>query len=143
MEMPRLINLRLKVLSTLGLAQPTIPFREGVEHTSSGEILGTFDQSYFEQEYGFASFAIRRSDLQRRLRDEAQRQGIDIHQNWELETLQDTEDGVIATARDGRTISASFAIGCDGLHSKTRKYVLEQHGVSELRADDTGLAMVS
>lgn len=139
-----LIYFSLKVLATLApeLAEPIIPWREGAEYTSAGEYLGTFDQSYFKKEYGFSSFSIRRSELQRRLRDEATRQGITIHQDWELETLQETAEGIIATSRDGRTISASVAIGCDGLHSKTRRYVLEKHDVSELQADNTGLVMV-
>lgn len=127
----------------LGLAQPTVLFREGAEHTSDGEKLGSFDQSYFVNEYGHGSFAIRRSELQKRLRDEAYRQGVVIHEGWELESLYETEKDITAVAKDGRKISASFVIGCDGLHSMTRKHVLHKHGMSEVPADDTGLVMVS
>lgn len=130
------------MLSLLGLAQPTAPWREGAEYTSDGELLGTWDQSYFSEEYGFPSFAIRRSELQQRLRDEASRQGILIHQGWELVELRETTDDITAFAKDGRQISASFAIGCDGLHSMTRKHVLHEHGLSEVTADSTGLVMV-
>lgn len=130
-------------MSLLGLAQPTVPWREGAEFTSDGEQLGTWDQSYFSEEYGFSSFAIRRSELQRRLRDEVCRQGITIHQDWEVSELRETTDDIIAFAKDGRQVSASFAIGCDGLHSMTRKYVLREHGSSEVAADSTGLVMAS
>lgn len=134
---------RIKVLSTLGLEQSSFKWTGGAEYTSSGEYLGTFDQTYFQEDFGFQAFGIRRTELQRRTRDAAAREGIAIHQDWELQTLEDTGDGIIATAKDGRTISASFAIGCDGLHSKTRTYVLSRHGVPQLQADNTGLVMVS
>lgn len=77
------------------------------------------------------------------MRDEARRQSIVIHQGWELQELHETEDGITAVAKDGRKISGSFAVGCDGLHSATRKCVLQKHDVSELPADNTGLVMVS
>ena len=83
-----------------------------------------------------------RSVLQKRLRDEAARQDIPIHQDWELRDMQQSADGVKATSTDGREISASFAIGCDGLHAVTRKLVLQKHSMSELAADSTGLVMV-
>lgn len=60
-----------------------------------------------------------------------------------MSELQETQNDVTAIAKDGRKISASFAIGCDGLHSSTLKYVLQQHGLSEVAADSTGLVMVS
>lgn len=80
--------------------------------------------------------------MQKRLRDEASRQGVVIHQDWEVSGFRETTDVITAFAKDGRQISASFAIGCDGLHSITRKYVLRQHGSSEVAADSTGLVMV-
>lgn len=140
-----LTNGSIKVLSAIGLEkQPgTISWIEGAEYTSTGELLGTFDQSYFKDEYGFSSFGVRRSDLQQRSRQEAMRQGIPIYQGWELETLQDAGDSITATAKDGRRVTASLVIGCDGLHSKTRQYVLGKHDINELHADNTGLVMVS
>lgn len=114
-----------------------------MEFTSNGEKLGTWDQSHLAEEYGFSAFAIRRSELQQRLRDAALQQGITIHQDWELSDLRETENDITAVAKDGRQLIASFAIGCDGLHSNTRKYVLQQHGLAEVAADSTGLVMVS
>ena len=133
----------MKVLSVIGLNDFGVSFQKGIESTSAGEYLGTFDQAYFAERYGFRACGVARSVLQKRLRDEAARQDIPIHQDWELQDLQQSADGVKATSTDGREVSASFAIGCDGLHAVTRKLVLQKHSMSELAADSTGLVMVS
>ena len=133
----------MKVLSVIGLNDFGVPFPKGTESTSAGEYLGTFDQTYFAERYGFRACGVARSVLQKRLRDEAARQGIPVHQGWELQELQQDADGIKATSTDGREISASFALGYDGLHSVTRRLVLQNHSVSEPAADSTGVVMVS
>ena len=56
----------------------------------------------------------------------------------ELHTLEQDEDGVDVIFTNGAKERFSFVIGCDGLHSNTRKVLF-----GDQPADYTGLAMVS
>ncbi|KAJ9603555.1 hypothetical protein H2200_011741 [Cladophialophora chaetospira] len=133
----------LKVLSTIGQAHTPRAWREGLEFTSDGEHLGGFDQSYFRERYGFPSFGVRRAELRHKLVDCAVQEGITVHEDWELAEIRELDYGVLAIAKDGREIEASFIVGCDGLHSATRKWICTKHGVAEPTPDYTGLVTVS
>lgn len=133
----------MRVLSTIGQAQTPRAWREGLEFSSDGEHLGGFDQSYFREKYGFPSFGIRRTELRRQLMDCAIEEGVTFHEGWELDDVRELDSGVLAIAKDGREVEASFLVGCDGLHSAIRKWICKKHGVPEPPADYTGLVTVS
>lgn len=134
----------MKVLDTIGLARDVggIPLRKIIECNSDDAFLGEMDFTSLRDRYGFSPIGIRRFVLQQRLRDAAVRQDVPVFQGWELDHVRETQDAVVAVAKDKREIAASFVIGCDGIHSATRRLVLQKHGRSELAADHTGQVAV-
>lgn len=128
----------LKVLDTIGLADIGKACQNIKDYNSEGEYLGGLDVSYAREQYRFLPIFVRRGVLLQRLKDEAVRQGVQIHEDWELQEIHDTDNGVVATAKDGRSLTASFLLGCDGLHSTTRKIINAKHGISEPAANSTG-----
>ncbi|GJE95021.1 FAD-dependent monooxygenase [Phanerochaete sordida] len=84
-------------------------------------LLGTTD--YFRRlraKTGFGTFAVRRHDLHRRLVAFAQRMGVEVRWSHHLAALEQGADGVAMQFANGEVDSASFVVGCDGLHSNTR-----------------------
>lgn len=49
-----------------------------------------------------------------------------IHLNKKLASIENTEDGVLATCADGSTYEGSIVLGADGAHSKVRAILREQ-----------------
>jgi salicylate hydroxylase len=133
----------LKVLAAVGLEFADRSIEKCAEYTSGGELLGGFDFSSLREKYGFPSFGMRRAVLLQRLKDHAGRQGVQVLEGWELQDTRESENGIIAVAKDGREIEASFLVGCDGLRSATRSLICQRHGMHSLAADYTGLVMVS
>ncbi|KAJ9634040.1 hypothetical protein H2204_006588 [Knufia peltigerae] len=131
-----------KVLDTIGQAKIDNPWRHGVEYNSKGEQLVDWDQSYFKKKYGFPSSALRRSELHSRLKQNASDHGVEVLEGWKLSDIQEVDSGVVAVSEDGREVQAKFVIGCDGLHSATRKWVLAKKGISEPQPDFTGLVTI-
>ena len=86
---------------------------------------------------GYGTIGIRRSVLQRALTQGAETTGVEIKWGHHLKSLEQTEDGVILKFANGAQESVSFVVGCDGLHSDTRKCLF-----GEQPADFTGLTQV-
>ena len=112
------------VLKMLGLDRATLeegsPIARSIMWNGKGRRLaemplaGEGEQSVF----------IKRIPLNLILSDEAERQGIRIERGKKLENIEVTgQGGVIATFQDGSTANGDLLIGCDGVHSRTRKFV--------------------
>ena len=86
---------------------------------------------------GHGTISILRHVLQRRLLEFAQTAGVEIKWGHKLESLTQDNEGVDVTFSDGSRERFSFVIGCDGLHSNTRKALFGGQP-----ADYTGIAMV-
>ncbi len=89
---------------------------------------------------GYAVSGVRRPVLLHALVDEAQARGVPVvfgHQLVGFEQHADSE-GVTVRFANGRTDTGSFVVGCDGLHSDTRKTLFGEEAVSF-----TGLTQVS
>ena len=80
---------------------------------------------------------IRRHIMQERLIEFAEKQGIPVKWGYQLESLEQDDEQVTVKFANGVQESFSFVIGCDGLHSDTRKSLF-----GEQRANYTGLSMV-
>ncbi len=58
------------------------------------------------------------------LSEEAERQGITIKRGKKLQNIKVMDTGsVVATFQDGTTASGDLLVGCDGVHSQTRKFI--------------------
>jgi len=69
------------------------------------------------------SVVVRRTQLHEALREEAARQGIEVHFGARLAEITDTSDGVRARFADGREDAGDVLVGCDGINSVTRTFI--------------------
>ena len=87
---------------------------------------------------GYAVNGVRRPVLLRVLVEEAQARGVPVVFGHQLVGFEQHEDSVTVRFANGKTDTASFVVGCDGLHSDTRKTLF-----GEAAASFTGLVQVS
>ena len=90
-----------------------------------------------EESAPFGAASMLRHLLQGRLIEFAAKLGIPTHWSHELNTIEQDDEQVSVLFSNGTKESFSFVIGCDGLHSNTRKEV-----IGEQPATYTGLSMV-
>jgi 2-polyprenyl-6-methoxyphenol hydroxylase-like FAD-dependent oxidoreductase len=116
----------LGVLRTLGLdglvSQQGSPIPRMVMWNGKGKRLGELHNGA-RKEVGTPSINILRSRLHQVLREGAEREGIKITYGKKLTDLESGTQGVVATFADGTTAQGSFLVGCDGVHSRTRRLV--------------------
>lgn len=86
---------------------------------------------------GLGTFGIRRSVLQKKIVEFAEKSAVEFKWDHKLEQLQQNEDSVTVTFANGVQETFSLVIGCDGLHSNTRVCLF-----GEQSADYTGLSQV-
>lgn len=129
----------LEVFESLGILEPLLA--QGVKQRmarlhSAGNVLGEIDLSICGSRYGF-NIGISEEVTEAILADYLHRQGGKVVRASRLVGLQDRGDGFLATIQhDGATkqISAQWVVGCDGLHSTTRKLAgieLAGHDIEE------------
>ena len=73
------------------------------------------------QVFGYSMRGIRRTELIRLLIDTAEAQGIPIRWDHRLTDIEQSDEGVKAIFANGFIDHGAFLVGCDGLHSATRK----------------------
>ncbi|KAG1740168.1 uncharacterized protein EDB91DRAFT_1283001 [Suillus paluster] len=89
------------------------------------------------ERFGFPVIGVRRPEFQRLLIDTAEEHGIEIKWGHHAIAFEQSEDAVEITFTNGAKDTASFVVGCDGLHSNTRTALF---GVE--KADFTGMVRV-
>ena len=87
---------------------------------------------------GYAMNGVRRPVLLRALIEEAQAHSVPVVFGHQLVDFEQHEDSVTVRFANGKTDTGSFLVGCDGLHSDTRKTLFGEEAVSF-----TGLTQVS
>ena len=89
---------------------------------------------------GHALAGVRRPTLTRTLIEEAQARGVPVVFGHQVVGIEEDEEGEGVTVKfaNGKADRASFVVGCDGLHSDTRRALFGEEAVSF-----TGLARVS
>ncbi len=114
----------LGVLKTLGLddqvSSQGSPIPRMIIWSGKGKRLGEV-RNGARAEVGAPSINILRSRLHQVLREGAEQRRIKMSFGKKLAGLSTGEQGVIATFEDGTTAEGSFLVGCDGVHSRTRK----------------------
>ncbi|KAG2150428.1 hypothetical protein DEU56DRAFT_728804 [Suillus clintonianus] len=133
----------LRVLSLIPGLLEQIPGRspDSIIHCSSldgiEDILADSDISpdTMRERFGFPMIGVRRVEFHRLLIDTAERHGIEIKWGHQAIEFEQSEDAVEVTFANGAKDTASFVVGCDGLHSNTRIALFGKE-----KADFTGLA---
>ncbi|CAJ1001233.1 FAD-dependent oxidoreductase [Brevibacillus aydinogluensis] len=114
----------MRILSELGVDDRIR--REGIEmrvmsfHSSSGKWLGTIGDRSGEVQ----GFTVKRGFLHKVLREAALQEGIPIEFGKRLANLQMTDRQVTAFFEDGTSAEGDLLVGCDGIHSRTRRLIL-------------------
>lgn len=116
----------MRILQELGLDDEVR--RLGIEMytlrmmNSNGKLLGTVEPKTGEPQ----GYTLKRQELHHVLREAAQRNGIPITFGKRLQSLETnaTEGAVTAHFTDSSTATGDFIVGCDGIHSRTRKCIL-------------------
>ena len=90
------------------------------------------------ERFGFPVIGVRRPEFQRLLINTAEKYGIEIKWAHQAIEFEQSQDEVQVTFTNGDKDTASFVVGCDGLHSNTR---IALFGME--KADFTGMVRVS
>lgn len=85
--------------------------------------IGAIDTSYQKTAYGVEAMQVKRGLLNKEIRQAALDNGIEIRMGKKLTGINERDEMVTAYFEDGTTATADFLIGCDGIHSVTRKSV--------------------
>lgn len=121
----------VRVLADWGLtdalhAVAAFPDQLRVRDAHDGETLGQLRLGeHAKATYGQPYATIHRADAIQLLLAAVQAQeGVQLHLNERMRSLEDTEDGVMALTESGAMFEAPALIGCDGLWSLVRKHLL-------------------
>ncbi|KAM3085246.1 hypothetical protein ACMFMG_003675 [Clarireedia jacksonii] len=134
----------LKVLSLVDLAEPVTNFSPHIEATLNktymGELLGESDfLGRAKGRYGQPACGVKRSKFNLDLKQAVLDAGIELHEGWKLDAIEETEHSVIAISEDGQKVEGSFLVGCDGIRAMSRSILLKRKSVEEPEASYTGL----
>ena len=83
--------------------------------------IGELDTAQQQERFGAETIQIKRGRLNGLLRQAALNAGILIHTEKKLAALRQVTGGAEVTFADGTSDAADLLIGCDGVHSATRK----------------------
>ncbi|KZT70893.1 FAD/NAD(P)-binding domain-containing protein [Daedalea quercina L-15889] len=115
---------------------------EKMQHISilpdENTVLADVDVSGLPQVSGYRLIGLCRPVLNRAIVEVAQSHGVKIVFGHQLVTLKQEADSVEVTFANGKTDSASFVIGCDGLHSNTRVCLFGEETASFTGLTQTG-----
>lgn len=134
----------LKVLNLVGLATAVTdhaPWGEQFwDKTHTGEVLGGGDSlGLLKETYGQPACGTKRTAFNLALEKAVLDAGIEFHSGWELASIEESENAVVAISDAGQRIEASFLIGCDGIKAASRDILLRRKGYNEPEATYTGL----
>ena len=120
----------MNVLAELGLADQVRAIGHACTSfeflNARGQRIGVIDRSEDEAAFGQSLTMVRRGELHALIAAEASRRGIELHYGAKLTALREAPNHVTSTFSDGRELTSSFVVGCDGLRSTTRALVLPQ-----------------
>jgi 2-polyprenyl-6-methoxyphenol hydroxylase-like FAD-dependent oxidoreductase len=116
----------LEVFESLGIVEPLLA--AGVKQRvarlhSAGGVLGEIDLALCGSRYGF-NIGVSEEVTESILTDYLHRQGGQVIRSSRLIGMEEHDDGLVATIQgDDATeqVSARWVVGCDGVHSLTRK----------------------
>jgi 2-polyprenyl-6-methoxyphenol hydroxylase-like FAD-dependent oxidoreductase len=98
------------------------PTADAVLLSGTGKVLATVPIGSPRRQ-DLVSRTIRRACLQRVLHDEAVRRGVSLEYGRRLVGAEPARRGVVARFDDGSEAAGDVLIGCDGIHSATRRLI--------------------
>lgn len=126
----------MAVLDHFGLADKiseyaVFPKRLVLKDVYTAKELSTLDLGdEFKAKYGFPYIVLHRSDLHRVLYEACEENPlIRLVNGQSIETVEETDTGIIVTNKQGDQFTGKAVIGADGLWSKARKYFSEDEPI--------------
>ena len=108
--------------------------------TNTGETLAHNKLgSEFEARYGQPGVGIKRTTLNLRLKAMLLDAGIEVYEGHDLIDIEEDTDSVTAHFSNGKVVTGSFLIGCDGIKAASRRILLQNSGAREGAPMFTGL----
>ena len=120
----------VNILKTLGIEdkirEQGYRCTKSVFEKHNGDVFAELNEDGFEERFGASSIVIKRATMQKIMREQTESRGIKIKWGKILQDIQTADDNGVATAHfeDGSSVSGDCIVGCDGLHSRTRKIML-------------------
>lgn len=137
----------MKLLNLITPKQPLpiiTPLQSLWHGTASGKTLGhTTLPSTYKSRYTQPASGIKRSVLNLHLKTTLQEHDILLYEGYQLENIHEYQHQVTAYFTNGKSITGSFLIGCDGIKSSTRRILLSKAGIAEGSPTFTGLVQVA
>ncbi|GKZ34142.1 hypothetical protein AbraIFM66950_004324 [Aspergillus brasiliensis] len=122
----------------------TTPLQSLWHGTASGKTLGhTTLPSTYKNRYTQPASGIKRSVLNLHLKSTLREHNIPLYEGYQLENIHEYQHQVTASFTNGKSITGSFLIGCDGIKSSTRRILLSKAGIAEGPPTFTGLIQVA
>lgn len=90
---------------------------------AKNKCIGEIDNAKQTQLYGTETVQLKRGLLTKTICEVAVANGIQIVLGKKLNSIAQAEKTVTAFFDDGTTVTADFILGCDGIHSATRKSI--------------------
>ncbi|MER5597002.1 FAD-dependent monooxygenase [Streptomyces sp. NPDC002265] len=116
----------LQEAKSLGVVPDTMVMRDAVD----GDELTRLDLRDLERRYGFPYLVIHRSDLHGLLLRACGRAGVELINDAQVTSYENTAAGARVTLASGRTHEAGVVIAADGLHSVARRLLVDDRPVS-------------
>ncbi|MGX1541244.1 FAD-dependent monooxygenase [Streptomyces adustus] len=116
----------LEEAKSLGVVPDTMIMRDAVD----GDELTRLDLRDLERRYGFPYLVIHRSDLHGLLLRACERAGVELINDAQVTSYENTAAGARVTLASGRTQEAGVVIAADGLHSVARRLLVDDRPVS-------------
>ena len=119
----------VNVLKTLGIEEN---IRNAGHHCSNmvfqnndDKIIAEINTNEDQKRYGVDGIIIKRGSFQKILRQQVESHNIKIEWDKKLVNIK-TSDEIIVEFKDGTAVQGDFVIGCDGIHSHTRKTIFPE-----------------
>ncbi|WP_152885721.1 FAD-dependent monooxygenase [Streptomyces adustus] len=116
----------LQEAKSLGVVPDAMIMRDAVD----GDELTRLDLRDLERRYGFPYLVIHRSDLHGLLLRACGRAGVELINDAQVTSYENTAVGARVTLASGRTHEAGVVIAADGLHSVARRLLVDDRPVS-------------
>lgn len=125
----------MKVLNLVGLTEEiyksAFPLRTYEDFTAAGEMLGTSTlPSSYQAKYSQHATGVMRASLNLALKNLCLKQGLEVHEGYELVNISESLDSVTAHFKNGHTATGALLIGCDGIKAASRIALLNQFNPS-------------
>ena len=90
----------------------------------NGDTFAELNENEFEERFGATSIVIKRTVMQKIMREQTESHGIKIEWGKKLKSITSDNDTTTAHFSNGSSVSGDCIIGCDGLHSRTRQIMI-------------------